>query len=182
VVSAPQTVYPVAAVYNPSQITDRSLRKSYQIGMRVDWNFLGMGVPDMANVQAARAVARQATLRVNQQVIAVLQQVRTSYLTSLTAEKQIEVATKEVLSSAEELRLSRVRLANGVGTNIDVINAQRDFTQALVRKAQAIVAFNIQQAQLLRDVGVISYDTITSGAGPINTWLTWSLNVIHLVG
>jgi len=163
VVSAPQTVYPVAAVYNPSQITDRSLRKSYQIGMRVDWNFLGMGVPDMANIQAARAVARQATLRVNQQVIAVLQQVRTSYLTSLTAEKQIEVATKEVLSSAEELRLSRVRLANGVGTNIDVINAQRDFTQALVRKAQAIVAFNIQQAQLLRDVGVISYDTITSG-------------------
>ncbi len=163
VVSAPQTVYPVAAVYNPSQVTDRSLRKSYQIGMRVDWNYLGMGVPDLANVQAARAVARQATLRVNQQVIAVLQQVRTSYLTSLTAEKQIEVATKEVLSSAEELRLSRVRLANGVGTNIDVINAQRDFTQALVRKAQAIVAFNIQQAQLLRDIGVISYDTITSG-------------------
>ncbi len=163
VVSAPKTVYPVAAVYNPSQVTDRSLRKSYQIGMRVDWNYLGMGVPDLANVQAARAVARQATLRVNQQVIAVLQQVRTSYLTSLTAEKQIEVATKEVLSSAEELRLSRVRLANGVGTNIDVINAQRDFTQALVRKAQAIVAFNIQQAQLLRDIGVISYDTITSG-------------------
>jgi outer membrane protein TolC len=163
VVSAPQTVYPVAAVYNPSQITDRSLRKSYQIGMRVDWNFLGMGTQDLANIQAARAVARQATLRVNQQVIAVLQQVRTSYLTSLTAEKQIEVATKEVLSSAEELRLSRVRLANGVGTNIDVINAQRDFTQALVRKAQAIVAFNIQQAQLLRDIGVISYDTITSG-------------------
>ena len=30
-------------------------------------------------------------------------------------------------------------------------------------KAQAIVAFNIQQAQLLRDIGVISYDTITSG-------------------
>lgn len=56
-----------------------------------------------------------------------------------------------------------MRLTNGVGTNIDVINAQRDFTQALVRKAQAIVAFNIQQAQLLRDIGVISYDTITSG-------------------
>lgn len=163
VVSGPQTVYPVAAVYNPSQVVDRSLRKSYQIGMRIDWNFLGMGTQDLANIQAARAVARQATLRVNQQVINVLQQVRTSYLTSLTAEKQIEVATKEVLSSAEELRLSRVRLANGVGTNIDVINAQRDFTQALVRKAQAIVAFNIQQAQLLRDVGVISYDTITSG-------------------
>lgn len=163
VVSAPQPIYPVGAVFNESQVTDRSLRKSSQIGFRVDWNYLGMGVPDLANVQAARAQARQATLRVNQTVINVLQQVRGTYLQSLTAERQIEVATKEVLSSAEELRLSRVRLANGVGTNIDVINAQRDFTQALVRKAQAIIAFNIQQAQLLRDLGVISYDSITSG-------------------
>jgi outer membrane protein TolC len=163
VVSAPQPIYPVGAVFNESQVTDRSLRKSSQIGFRVDWNYLGMGVPDLANVQAARAQARQATLRVNQTVINVLQQVRGTYLQSLTAERQIEVSTKEVLSSAEELRLSRVRLANGVGTNIDVINAQRDFTQALVRKAQAIIAFNIQQAQLLRDLGVISYDSITSG-------------------
>ncbi len=163
VLSSPQSVVPVGAVYNPSVQADRGLRKSYQIGVRVDWNFLGMGMPDLANIQAARAVARQNTLRVNQTVINTLQQVRTSYLTSLTAERQIEVATKEVLSSAEELRLARVRLANGVGTNIDVINAQRDFTQALVRKAQAIIGFNIQQAQLLRDIGVISYDSITSG-------------------
>jgi OMF family outer membrane factor len=122
-----------------------------------------MGGPDVANIQAARAVARQASLKVNKTIMDVIQQVRTSYLQSLTAERQIEVATKEVISAAEELRLSRVRLANGVGTNIDVINAQRDFTQALVRKAEAIILFNTQQAQLLRDVGVISFDSLTSG-------------------
>jgi len=154
---------PAGYVYNPPTYVNRQVRKSYQIGMELDWNFIGIGGPDVANIQAARATARQASLRVNQTIMNVIQQVRTSYLQSQTAERQIEVATKEVVSSAEELRLSRVRLANGVGTNIDVINAQRDFIQALVRKAEAIIQFNIQQAQLLRDIGVISYDTLTSG-------------------
>lgn len=154
---------PAGYVFNPPTYVNRQVRKSYQIGMELDWNFIGMGGPDVANIQAARATARQASLRVNQTIMNVIQQVRTSYLQSQTAERQIEVATKEVVSSAEELRLSGVRLANGVGTNIDVINAQRDFIQALVRKAEAIIQFNIQQAQLLRDIGVISYDTLTSG-------------------
>jgi outer membrane protein TolC len=156
-------VYNAGYVYNPPALTDRQVRASYQVGMEIDWNFLNMGVPAVANMASAKALARQASLRINQQIMAVLQQVRESYLNSQTAERQIEVATKEVLSSAEELRLARVRLANGVGTNIDVINAQRDFTQALVDKADAIVQFNIQQVQLLHDIGVIGYDTLTSG-------------------
>ena len=159
---APSTV-PAVAVYNPPAVVNRQVRQSYQIGVQLDWNYNSLGVPDLANIQAARAQARQANLRVNKTIMDVYQQVRESYLQSQTAERQIEVATKEVLSSAEELRLARVRLANGVGTNIDVINAQRDFTQALVRKADAIIQFNILQAQLLRDVGIISYDTLTSG-------------------
>ena len=156
-------VYNAGYVYNPPAQINRQIKGSYQIGMELDWNFLNMGAPQMANMASAKALARQQSLRVNQQVMAVLQQVRESYLNSQTAERQIEVATKEVLSSAEELRLARVRLANGVGTNIDVINAQRDFTQALTDKADAIVQFNIQQVQLLHDIGVISYDTLTSG-------------------
>jgi outer membrane protein TolC len=84
-------------------------------------------------------------------------------LLSQTAEREIEVTTKAVISAQEELRLSRVRLANGVGTNIDVINSQRDFTTALVNKAQAIIQFNIAQGQLLHDTGLITVDTLTSG-------------------
>jgi outer membrane protein TolC len=59
--------------------------------------------------------------------------------------------------------LARVRLANGVGTNIDVINAQRDFITALVNKANAIITFNLAQVQLLHDTGLISVETLTSG-------------------
>ena len=149
--------------YNPGSVVNRGMKTSYIIGLRVDWNYPGLGIPTAANVWAAKALARQALLNSNQQLLNVLQQVRESYLLSQTAEREIEVTTKAVISAQEELRLSRVRLANGVGTNIDVINSQRDFTTALVNKAQAIIQFNIAQAQLLHDTGVISVDTLTSG-------------------
>jgi outer membrane protein TolC len=150
-------------VFTPPTFASRQIRPSYAIGFLLDWNQEGMGVPTAATVGAQKALARQALLRSNQTLMNVLQEVRDAYLTSQTAERQIEVATKGVLSAAEELRLARVRLANGVGTNIDVINAQRDFTQALVTKADAIVVFNIAQAQLLRNMGLITVENLTSG-------------------
>jgi outer membrane protein TolC len=152
-----------AEQFNPPTLVNRQMRTSYTIGLRVDWNYPGLGVPTTAAVFSAKAIARQALLNSNQQLLNVLQQVRESYLLSQTAEREIEVTTKAVISAAEELRLSRVRLANGVGTNIDVINSQRDFTTALVNKAQAIIQFNIAQAQLLHDIGLITVDTLTSG-------------------
>jgi outer membrane protein TolC len=56
-----------------------------------------------------------------------------------------------------------MRLDNGLGTNIDVLTAQRDLTQARIDKAQALINFNKAQTQLLRDVGLISVDNVTSG-------------------
>lgn len=156
-------VLPSGSEFVPPQAVNRQVRASYNIGIQVDWNFEGAGTVAAANIQANRALARRALLESNQELMRVLQEVRDSYLTSQNAERQIEVATKEVISAAEQLRLARVRLANGVGTNIDVINAQRDFTTALVNKADAIIGFNIAQAQLLRDTGMIGRQTLTSG-------------------
>jgi outer membrane protein TolC len=152
-----------AEVYVPAQQTTRQVQRSYTIGIQATWTFNNAGVPYLTTVLSNRALARQAMLNSNQQLLTVGQQVRESYLTSMAAERQIEVTTKAVLSGAEELRLARVRLANGVGTNLDVINAQRDFTTALVNKADAIIQFNIAQAQLLHDMGVISVDNVVSG-------------------
>jgi outer membrane protein TolC len=47
--------------------------------------------------------------------------------------------------------------------NLDIITAQRDYTQARVSQAQAIIDFNIAQAQLLHDLGMISTEALTSG-------------------
>lgn len=157
------TTYPVIGQFTPAQIAKRQMRRSYQIGFEVDWNYPNLGVPSISNVQSARHLARSAMLSANQTFMNVLAQVRTSYLASLVAEKQIDVTTRAVASSSEQLRLARVRLANGVGTNIDVLQAQQVWTQSLINKADAILTFNQAQVQLLRDIGAISLDTLSSG-------------------
>jgi outer membrane protein TolC len=129
----------------------------------MEWTLGGMGTIDAAEIQAAKAEARQATLKETDQTIKILEEVRTSYLNSLDAEARIEQTTAEVAAAAEELRFAQERMANGVGTSVDVINAQRDYTNSLVNKAYAIIDFNVAQVQVLRDIGVITVDRVCSG-------------------
>lgn len=149
--------------YVPPTLEDRQIRKSTYFGFEVDWNFYNMGVPYFANTQAAKAQARQSMLNYNQQLILVMQQVRNAYLNSLIAERQIEVATKAVASSTEQLRLAIVRLSNGVGTNIDVLQATQAWVTARTNLVNAIIQFNISQANLVQAIGVVSVETLTSG-------------------
>jgi outer membrane protein TolC len=141
----------------------RQLEALYVLGLNVNWQLGGMGTIDSANVQVARWQARQAHLQANKELVTILAQARTSLLQSLDTERNIDEAANEVASSAEELRLARLRFSSGLGTNLDIITAQRDYTQALIDKAKAIINFNIAQAQLLHDIGVISVDGLTSG-------------------
>lgn len=141
----------------------RQVEALYVLGLNVNWSLGGMGTVDYSNLQAARWQARQAHLQANKELVAVLAQARQSLLRSLDTERNIEETSNEVASSAEQLRLAQLRFASGLGTNIDIITAQRDYTQALVSKAEAIINFNIAQAQLLHDMGVISVDSLTSG-------------------
>ena len=135
----------------------------YAMGVAANWNLGGLGTVDAAKVALARSQARQAALQEQRQLVSVLDQVRTAYIRSLDAERNIVETTNEVNSSAEELRLAQLRFANGLGTNLDIITAQRDYTQALIDKAQAIINFNIAQVQMLHDVGLASIDNLSSG-------------------
>ncbi len=154
--------FPVGAVRSPPVTVSRQIAALYTIGFRINWNLGGLGAPDAAGIQAARYAARQAHLQATSKLLEVVEQVRGSYLSTLSTEKKIEEASAEVDSSREELRLARLRFQNGLGTNLDVIQAQRDYTSALIDKAQAIINFDIAEAQLLHDIGLISVDNLTA--------------------
>ncbi len=130
--------------------------------INASWRLRGFGTVDGFDVQQARWQARQASLQSQKELQTVLTQVRNSYLQILDKEKNIEQAGDEVNSSLEELRLAELRKSSGLGLNLDIITAQRDYTQALVDKAQAIINFDIAQAQLVHDTGLISVEALTS--------------------
>jgi len=133
------------------------------LAINANWRLRGAGTVDAFDIQQARWQARQASLNSQKELQTVLSQVRNSYLQILDKEKNIEEASNEVESSLEELRLAELRKSSGLGINLDIITAQRDYTQARVDKAQAIINFNIAQAQLLHDTGLISVDALTAG-------------------
>jgi outer membrane protein TolC len=122
-----------------------------------------MGVTSITNLVAAGALSRQATIQANQELQTVLQQVRADYLNWRAAREQIDNSAHSVQASTEELRMARLRWKEGVGTNLEVIQAERDYVNSLTSKAQAIVGSNLAQAQLLHDTGIISSDALLHG-------------------
>ena len=131
--------------------------------VNINWRLRGFGVVDSMDMVNAKWQARQASLQAQKQLQTVCRQVRNSYVQMLDRERNVEEAGVEVVSALEELRLAELRKASGLGLNLDIITAQRDYTQARVSQAQAVINYNIAQAQLLRDLGVISTDALTSG-------------------
>ncbi len=153
----------VSAVGSSGATKSFSLAEIYIIGLAVNWNIGGLGLTDYSKIQAAKSQARRAQLEFARQLALVCKNVRDSYLESLDAQNLIGASTAAVNSSRQQLRVAISRLEEGVGTDLDVVNAQRDYTNALIAKANAIVQFNESQAFLLRAMGRISVDTLTSG-------------------
>ncbi|MDX1920974.1 MAG: TolC family protein [Candidatus Caenarcaniphilales bacterium] len=116
----------------------------------------GFGLGQVSAINRQRAESRQANLEMEQEILEVESQVRDAFLRSQSTEQQIKSAEKQVNAAIEGLELARVRLKNGVGTNIDLIDSQRTFVNAWINKVRAIVQYNQSQVDLLRAIGNIS--------------------------
>ena len=139
------------------------LFKTNQEGFGLVWSLNGMGLVSLTNIIAAQALSRQSAIQANQELQTIFQQVRSSYLGWRVAREQIDNAAHGVDSSGEELRFAELRLRTGVGTNLELIQAQRDYINALTTQSQAIVGSNLAQAQLLHDTGIISMHSLLHG-------------------
>ena len=81
-------------------------------------------------------------------------EVERSFFGLRTAIQKIDTTASEVLSSRESLRLSQLRVQAGVSTQREVVNNQRDLTQAELKYAQAIREYNTSLAELQRRTGL----------------------------
>ena len=80
--------------------------------------------------------------------------VEQSFFGLRSAVQSIDTTSSEVLSSRESLRLSQLRVQAGVGVQREVVNNQRDLTQAELKYASAIRQYNTYLAQLQRRTGL----------------------------
>ena len=81
-------------------------------------------------------------------------QVESSFFGLRAAIQNIDTTATEVLASRESLRLSQLRVQAGVGVQREVVNSQRDLTQAELKYARAITDYNRDLATLQRRTGL----------------------------
>ncbi|HEY9778107.1 MAG TPA: TolC family protein [Planktothrix sp.] len=137
-----------------------------QTGFQLNWSLPNMGVTTVTTLLASKVLARQAMMQCNQEITLVVEQIRSDYLQVLSTRQAIDKAAASAASFREALKYAKARLDAGVGTQLDLIQAQRDYITSLTAQGQAIVSSNVAQAQLLHDMGIISESTLTNGYKP----------------
>jgi len=80
-------------------------------------------------------------------------EIRQAYLNVNEARNRIGVAEKEVEQAKEGLRLARVRYEAGVGTSLEITDAQVALTQAENNHVNAIYDYRTARARFLKAIG-----------------------------
>lgn len=125
----------------------------WSVGVTASMNIFDSGVT-WSKIHAAQEALVQAKESQRQIKDAVELEVRTDYLSMREAEKRITTAQVAVASAEEDYHIAVVRYQAGVGTNIDVMDAQEALTQAKTNYYQALYNYNTSKAALNTSMGV----------------------------
>jgi outer membrane protein TolC len=146
--------------FGPS-VDPRNIDTLKTASLGVDWPLLtGMGLTNLSNINVRRAESRQAGLELQNEKLQIEGQLRDAFLRSQSSQKQISTSQNQLDAATEGIKLARIRLQNGVGTNIDLIDTQRNYVNSLVNIVRAIAQYNQAQIDMLRAMGVISVHSI----------------------
>jgi outer membrane protein TolC len=124
------------------------------------WQMSSLGIPVLPNFAAQMSTARADEYLLHNTELSIRSDVRTAYDTSLGLEKSIEIDREAVSAAQEQLMLSEVRLQAGVGTNIDVLDAQSTLSSILQNYVTAIYQYNLEQCSLRRAIGGFSLRSV----------------------
>lgn len=127
--------------------------ENWSVGVTASMNVFDSGVT-WSKIHAAQenlAKAKESHRQIKDNVEL---EVRTDYLNLREAEKRITTTQVAVASAEEDYHIAVVRYQAGVGTNIDVMDAQEALTQAKTNYYQALYNYNTSKAALNTSMGV----------------------------
>lgn len=127
--------------------------ENWSVGVTASINVFDSGVT-LSKIHAAQEALVQAKESQRQIKDNVELEVRTDYLNLREAEKRITTTQVAVASAEEDYHIAVVRYQAGVGTNIDVMDAQEALTQAKTNYYQALYNYNTSKAALNTSMGV----------------------------
>jgi len=132
--------------------TFNSDASSWSVAGLASWTFFD-GFATVNKIREANANLEAQKANEDQLRNAISLDVRNTYL-GLTSMLETIASTKKAVDSAEEnYKVSTLRYASGVGTNLDILDAQNSLTQSSVNYLNAIFDVEIAKAKLNKSIG-----------------------------
>jgi OMF family outer membrane factor len=123
------------------------------LGLNLRWSIFDGGRA-RAQYRQSKQQAQENSFRFAETRDRLRYQVEEGFYQLRQANRNIQTTSREVISSRESLRLARLRFQAGVSTQREVVDNQRDLTQAEVRYANALAEYNNNLALLRRRTGL----------------------------
>ena len=122
-------------------------------GAQLQWNLFD-GMLTLGKIQTAKAQFEGAKVDVENEARTIELEVRTDYSDFVEA-REVLASQETVLAEAEEaLRLASARSDAGTGTQLDVLSAETQLTQARSTKVQALHDYDVARSRLERAIGM----------------------------
>jgi outer membrane protein len=132
--------------------TQKDLNETWSIGLSLNWSFFDGG-GRIARYQEAKALLEGAKANVKSTELSILQNVEQAEIAVEETAERIQAAQALVASAQENFRLAQGRFDAGVGTILELTDAQLALTQAQNTESQALADYRIALARLDRAVG-----------------------------
>ena len=127
--------------------------RNWQAGLTLQWNIFDNGVTS-ASVNEMRAQLRKYQSRATQIADSIRLEVHNDYIDLRTAEENISTTKIAVARAEEDYHLAQIRYTEGVGTNLEVIDAQERLTQSRMNYFMAFYSYYVAKASLEKAMGV----------------------------
>ncbi len=135
---------------------------NYRFETRLTWRLFDGGRA-FAGARAADRRIDQANIQFANLRNEIRFEVEEAYYSLIANKENIESTRQNVATREEALRLARLRFQAGVGTQTDVINSQRDLSQARGNFLQAIIEYNQSLNALQRAVSNLPDNRLFEG-------------------
>ena len=137
--------------------------KSWSVGASASWSLWDGGATQNA-IKKANAELEEAKEANLATVDAVLYAVQKAYLNLRSAEQTINSTQAAVNQGQESFRIATLRYRAGVGTSLDVLDAETKLTDARNNYVEALYNYNISIAELEQLTGVPLNTPVGQGA------------------
>lgn len=135
----------------PTGVSTGSINDGFSVGAQLSWRLFDGGAA------VARAAQSEADIQTDETEFEstrndIRVQVEEAYYTLVSNQSNIDTASVAVNQAEEALELANLRFNAGVGTQLEVINAIRDLTEAQGNLVTAVLEYNRALARLERSV------------------------------